>query len=71
MLLLVGEKTSETNIRCCVCGHWIHQLYYGGFIEGKYVDFNTKSFGNINVTLCCECMSKIMEFCSDEELEYD
>ena len=69
ILPMVGERTKDTNIQCCLCGHWIHDIHYGGFFEGKYVDFINKSYGNINLTICCECMTKVMEYCKDEGID--
>lgn len=54
--------TKHKNIRCCMCGFWITKYEFGGFIQGKAVDFVNKDMFEISVTFCHECMIKLMEY---------
>jgi hypothetical protein len=62
-----GEKrTPDRNIRCCICGHWITKLEYGGVLNGTFVDFIEKNVGNLVITMCHECIQKVIEYSGDD-----
>lgn len=52
--------TKTKQIKCCMCGTWIERFHYGGYINGEYIDFNNKYSGTCKITLCNECMAKLM-----------
>ncbi len=68
--LIPGEKrTADRSLKCCVCGHWITRMEYGGMITGKYIDYIDKSCGDVTLTLCSECMEKVMTYVGDDNYE--
>lgn len=56
-----NRQTKNKSIKCCICGTWIERILYGGYIKGEYIDYNNKHSGQCNITLCTECMAKLMQ----------
>lgn len=66
--LIPGSKpTPERSIRCCICGHWITRMEYGGVINGSYIDFTNKTCGTMVLTMCSECTEKVLTYMGEEE----
>lgn len=60
------SKSKDRNIQCGICGHWLSQYEYGGLIRGNFVHFNDKRVGDLIIPTCSECLTKILELCTDD-----
>jgi len=60
------KKTKHNDIKCCICGHYINKIHYGGFVRGSYTDFINKCTGECTITMCGECLSKIMYYLEND-----
>ena len=60
------ERDKNHDILCCVCGYWITRYEYGGYFKGTYVDYTQKTSGECTITVCNECMRKMLQYLETE-----